>query len=570
MKIGFLIIARMKSTRLRHKALLTLAGRPMLARMHDRALSARRVDQIVLATSELADDDPIAEMAEREGIACFRGHPEDVVQRLHDAARAFSFDYILHIPGDSPLVDPGYCDRVVEAYERSGADLITTLDLPIGTFVYGLKPAALAQVLEIKDTDRSEVWGRYFTHTDLFHVEALEVDPAHRRPDLRLTIDYPEDFQVLEQLFSDLHRPGTVFGVDTIIAHLDAHPEIVALNAHCQQMYERRWLGQAEISLKKRHRVTTAALIGTSQSLGRQLENLESLGLEHLVAWPPAAAPTGCTSVSSMDELIALRPDVVLLDPRVLAKGGPSPNGAPDALPAALTQVLTQARGLLIDQPGDLPLASLDALLELTQANRTITWAGDAMQLHPTVLEVDRQLSSGRLGAPRLLQMTSAAPTGRWQALAAEIDLATAWLGDATQVAAAADAGSPVGLMIRHSDGSLSQLHLDSHPQARAVRGTLLCEKGSIRFDLAARSVVLELAGEPSAAQDRSSATATTTRTSTTAPHPQQVMATFLRFVREGRVRHDHDLATGRSTAAVISAALESILTEAWAEPPGR
>src|SRR5438552_4094356 len=134
MNTVFLITARLKSTRLPQKALVDLAGRSVLGHMIDRLRRARRIDHIVVCTSTHPQDDRLADAAAGEGVGCFRGDENDVLRRLHEAGRAFDADYLLNITADCPLVDPGYADRIVDAYEATGADLIRSLDLPHGAF----------------------------------------------------------------------------------------------------------------------------------------------------------------------------------------------------------------------------------------------------------------------------------------------------------------------------------------------------------------------------------------------------------------------------------------------------
>ncbi len=159
MKTGFLIIGRLKSTRLPKKLLLDIQGRPILAHMFDRIKQCKRIDEIIICTSTNPKDDPLKDLAKQENISIFRGDENDVVKRLYDAAMHFNLDYITHITADCPFVDHVYTDKVVEAYEKTGADLIRALKLPHGAFCYGIKPDALKKVIEIKNSNDTEVWG---------------------------------------------------------------------------------------------------------------------------------------------------------------------------------------------------------------------------------------------------------------------------------------------------------------------------------------------------------------------------------------------------------------------------
>ena len=79
------------------------------------ARGAHRVDSVVVATTDQAADDPIAEFCRQEKIPCFRGDEQDVLDRFYQAARAHNANTVVRITADCPLIDPAVIDRVVGA-----------------------------------------------------------------------------------------------------------------------------------------------------------------------------------------------------------------------------------------------------------------------------------------------------------------------------------------------------------------------------------------------------------------------------------------------------------------------
>ena len=236
MKTGLFITARLKSTRLKQKVLKPLKGQPMIWHMVQRLRQARRPDVIAVCTSPLEQDDPLAAFAAMEGIGCYRGDPDDVLLRNMRAAEVFGVDTIISCTADNPFVDPGYIDLLADYHVAEGNDYTRVEGLPWGTFSYALAYPAIVRACEIKAERDTEVWGGYFTQTGLFKTGVFSVaDSAVRRPELRLTVDTPEDFAVVEGIFDGLYREGTVFPLADIIRYLDAHPELKALNAQVQQ-----------------------------------------------------------------------------------------------------------------------------------------------------------------------------------------------------------------------------------------------------------------------------------------------------------------------------------------------
>ncbi len=105
----------MSSSRLPGKVLKDIGGMPMLEWVARRTCRAEMVDQVVVATSTDASDDPIAAWAEQIKIPLFRGNLNDVLDRVYQAARVQLADIVIRITADCPLIDPALIDRTVRA-----------------------------------------------------------------------------------------------------------------------------------------------------------------------------------------------------------------------------------------------------------------------------------------------------------------------------------------------------------------------------------------------------------------------------------------------------------------------
>ena len=236
MKTAILITARLKSTRLPKKVLKPILGRPMLAHMLDRLKQASCADEIIIITSPFEQDYPLVELAEHEGVKCFRGDPDDVLLRMACAAEEFGVDIVISCTADNPFVDPIYIDRLAEFHLSQKNDFTKTEGLPWGAFAYAISSPALKKACEIKAEKDTEVWGGYFTQTGLFQCGTMPiVDPAIAWPELRLTVDTPADFDLVERIFDELYIPGEVFSLEAIVGLCRSQPELVAINATVEQ-----------------------------------------------------------------------------------------------------------------------------------------------------------------------------------------------------------------------------------------------------------------------------------------------------------------------------------------------
>lgn len=242
MNIGFLITARMKSTRLPKKVILKIHDRELIAWMIDRIKLSPIVNEIIIATSTNPQDDILYEISKRENVKCFRGSEEDVVERLYLAAKNYNLDYILAITADCPLVAYDFFKKVVEKYEQTEADLVRSFDLPHGLYLYGIKISAFKRILEIKSTSDTEVWGPYFLNKEYgFKVVDLEIPDDYKRPNYRLTVDYIEDFKVIEAIFDGLGPKTYKKPTIEIIHFLDNNPDIAKINEECKEKFKKKY-----------------------------------------------------------------------------------------------------------------------------------------------------------------------------------------------------------------------------------------------------------------------------------------------------------------------------------------
>lgn len=231
MKTAILITARLKSTRLPMKVTKLVHGRPMIWHMIERLKLAKRPEQIVLCTSIVAQDDPLEQIAAEEGIDCFRGDPDDVLDRLTRAAQLYGIDTVISVTADNPFVDPEYIDRLADFHVTNHHDYSDTEGLPWGTFSYALSRPAMERACAMKAERDTEVWSGYFRDTGAFRWGTMKIsDPEVNWPTLRLTVDTPEDFELVTALFDELYQPPEIFPLRDIVALCRQRPELPAIN----------------------------------------------------------------------------------------------------------------------------------------------------------------------------------------------------------------------------------------------------------------------------------------------------------------------------------------------------
>jgi len=232
------IPSRTSSARRPGKALLEIGGKPVIEHLIDRVKTAKLPDFIVLCTTENLEDDVLVEIACRNGIRCFRGSEHDIPDRYLGAVLENGVDLVVEASGDNILCDPKYMDMVATLLRQTGADYIRCEGLPFGAAPVGIKGAALKRLNQLKEgADADTGWPRYFTESELFKVETLPAAAALRHPEIRMSLDYPEDLEFFRTVFEKLYVPGKVFSLKETLSLLRDNPEIVAINQFRQAEY---------------------------------------------------------------------------------------------------------------------------------------------------------------------------------------------------------------------------------------------------------------------------------------------------------------------------------------------
>jgi len=219
---------------------MPIMGVPMLALMIERLKNARTIDGIVVATTDNDSEDPIANLAEEIGVGCFRGSEEDVLLRVLKAAQHFEADVIVETTGDCPLNDPAIVDKVVADYRMGGADFVSnTLDYttPIGTDVRVFSTESLAEIERTSQdpADREHVSLHYWEHPEKYRLRNVRTEMPPEVKDLRLTVDTPEDFELISKVFEELYPTNPAFSLWDIIELFERKPELSRINQNIQQ-----------------------------------------------------------------------------------------------------------------------------------------------------------------------------------------------------------------------------------------------------------------------------------------------------------------------------------------------
>lgn len=237
MKVVAIVQARMGSTRLPGKVLKEVLSRPLLSYQIERMKRATLIDELVIATTPF-NNEPIIELCEKEHVSYFVGSEKDVLERYYKAAQQHEADIVVRMTSDCPLIDPLVVDSVIKMYLNNNFDYVSNTQIrtfPRGmdTEVFSFKALERAYKEAKIEYEHEHVTPYFYLNENKFKIgQYKQKDDTN---EIRLTVDTPEDFEVIRLIFEELYPKNANFSLKDILAILEKYPEWLNINKEIVQ-----------------------------------------------------------------------------------------------------------------------------------------------------------------------------------------------------------------------------------------------------------------------------------------------------------------------------------------------
>jgi spore coat polysaccharide biosynthesis protein SpsF len=224
MKPIVLIQARMRSTRLPGKIAAIIEGIPMLGRVVGRLKAACPLVPggltVAVVTSTTKEDDATEQLCAGLGVECFRGSEEDVLARyLAASAHLADDDTVLRATADNCLYCPVRTAKIIATHRQQNADYTSIQDL---SYVVPevMQVGALREMAGLANLPyhREHVtpYFRQPEHAGEFEVVRLSPTWEGLRPNIRLTVDTPQELEKISSIYRSLRDKGDAFSLEDV------------------------------------------------------------------------------------------------------------------------------------------------------------------------------------------------------------------------------------------------------------------------------------------------------------------------------------------------------------------
>ena len=242
--IGVIIQARLGSTRLPGKIMMPIKEKPLLYYTLNQVKHCKSISKIIVATTNLEEDDVIVNYVKLLNLDIFRGNAENVLDRYFQCAKEFNLDIIVRVTSDCPLIDPKIIDTCVSKFLELNLDYISNVNkkqdnnwiyhpsgFPAGYAVEIFKFSTLEKTWNnaTKSSEKQHVTQYILNNPDNFQIGNIE-NPENFS-DIRLTVDHQIDFDLVKIIIENFPKEH-VFTLDDILEFFKTNPKLKQMNSH--------------------------------------------------------------------------------------------------------------------------------------------------------------------------------------------------------------------------------------------------------------------------------------------------------------------------------------------------
>ena len=241
MTVGIIVQTRTGSTRLPGKVMMKADDKLLMVDYVINQLKHSKLhDEIVIATTDLKQDDVIFDYVTNRNIPCFRGDEKNVLERHYQCAKKYAFSTIVRIPSDKPLIDPTIVDSVIEKFQSNSYDYLSNFFIdvndndrfipsyPSGTEVEIFSFTALETAWKnaTSEHDKEHVTPYIYSNPEKFNILTLKSEKDLSQ--FRWALDYENDLKLIRIIISKIQKRPIL--MNDILELFEQEPDLTKIN----------------------------------------------------------------------------------------------------------------------------------------------------------------------------------------------------------------------------------------------------------------------------------------------------------------------------------------------------
>ena len=241
MTVGIIVQTRTGSTRLPGKVMMKADDKLLMIDYVINQLKHSKLhDEIVIATTDLKQDDVIFDYVTNRNIPCFRGDEKNVLERHYQCAKKYAFSTIVRIPSDKPLIDPTIVDSVIEKFQSNSYDYLSNFFIdvndndrfipsyPSGTEVEIFSFTALETAWKdaSSEDEKEHVTPYIYSNPEKFNIFTLKSEKNLSQ--FRWALDYENDLKLIRIIISKITKRPIL--MNDILELFEQEPDLKKIN----------------------------------------------------------------------------------------------------------------------------------------------------------------------------------------------------------------------------------------------------------------------------------------------------------------------------------------------------
>jgi len=242
-KVAAIVACRVDSERLFAKPIQNLKNFSILHHLITQIKTSKQIQEIVLAISENPGNEIFVNFAKEHNLKFVLGDDHDVLQRLIIGAKFVDADIVFRVTSENPYIYWQGIDKLITNHIKGKYDFSFYKDLPIGSSYEIINLQTLEKSHQAgKKKHRSELCSLYvFEHKKSFKIQTLLPPKNLQVPQLRLTVDTPEDLVLARLINKQLGNSLKPIPLLKIIKFLKNRDDLISINSDIPLGVTRIW-----------------------------------------------------------------------------------------------------------------------------------------------------------------------------------------------------------------------------------------------------------------------------------------------------------------------------------------